>query len=189
MTETITEKYTQEKQVAYARFWSRAGAYLLDGVIVGSVTFTINFINIANFKSFLIYLIIAVLGMVYKPFLESKYGATYGKMALGLAVVDTQFNRIDYRQSFIRSLIFIVPALLYIPIYFLAFNNPQLTAINNAFTFGQQIALEYPLQGFIGTGMLILLILDIVLLVADDTKKQRSLHDRIAKTYVIYKRK
>lgn len=63
MAEIINADNQNTKQVEYATFWSRAGAYILDGIIVGAFTLIINAINIANFKSFLIYLPIAVIAI------------------------------------------------------------------------------------------------------------------------------
>jgi|26BtaG_2_1085354.scaffolds.fasta_scaffold00003_21 uncharacterized RDD family membrane protein YckC len=85
MVETLVSE--NEIQVEYATFWSRAGAYIIDGIIITIVSIVINAINIANFKSFLIYLPVAIIAILYKPFMESKYGATFGKMVLSLKVI------------------------------------------------------------------------------------------------------
>ena len=40
------------ENLQYARFWDRAGAYILDALILGSVSFGLNYLNIVNSKSF-----------------------------------------------------------------------------------------------------------------------------------------
>ena len=189
MAEIINTVNQTEKQVEYATFWSRAGAYILDGIIVGAFTFIINAINIANFKSFLIYLPIAIVAIFYKPFMESKYGATFGKMALKLKVTDQNYNQFDFKQSLLRSIILIFPAIFFVPIYYFAFNNPNLTEYSQIFDFAQGLAVEYPIQSWISNLSFLINVIDIIVLLTDQTKTQRSLHDRIGKTYVLFDRK
>jgi uncharacterized RDD family membrane protein YckC len=189
MAEIINTVNQTEKQVEYATFWSRAGAYILDGIIVGAFTFIINAINIANFKSFLIYLPIAIVAIFYKPFMESKYGATFGKMALKLKVTDQNYNQIDFKQSLLRSIILIFPAIFFVPIYYFAFNNPNLAEYSQIFDFAQGLAVEYPIQSWISNLSFLIIVIDIIVLLTDQTKTQRSLHDRIGKTYVLFDRK
>jgi uncharacterized RDD family membrane protein YckC len=188
MTENLSTESTIGENVKYAKFWNRAGAYILDGVIVGAFSFIINYINIANFKSFLIYLPIAIIGIFYKPFMESKYGATFGKMALKLKVTDQNFNQIDFKQSLLRSIILIFPAIFFVPIYYFAFNNPNLAEYSEIFAFAQGLAIEYPIQSWISNLSFIIIVVDIIVLLTDKTKTQRSLHDQIAKTYVLFDR-
>ena len=76
MAEIINAENSAKELVEYATFWTRAGAYILDTIIVSAFTLFVNAINIANFKSFLIYIPVALIAIFYKPFMESKYGAT-----------------------------------------------------------------------------------------------------------------
>lgn len=115
MAELIKTENKTKAKVEYATFLSRSGAYFLDTVIVAGVALFVNAINIANFKSFLIYLPVAILSIFYKPFMESHYGATIGKMAFQLKVTDQNFKRIDFKQSILRSIILIFPAILLFP--------------------------------------------------------------------------
>lgn len=189
MAELIKTENKTKAKVEYATFLSRSGAYFLDTVIVAGVALFVNAINIANFKSFLIYLPVAILSIFYKPFMESHYGATIGKMAFQLKVTDQNFNRIDFKQSLLRSIILIFPAILFVPIYYVAFNNPNLAEFSQITEFAQGLTLEYPIQSWISNLSFIILVVDIVVLVTDKTKTQRALHDRIGKTYVVFKRK
>ncbi|WP_416448472.1 RDD family protein [Leeuwenhoekiella sp. A2] len=188
MTEPETENTVTQTE-EYAKFWPRAGAYVLDNIVIALASFTINSINIAQFKSFWLYLLFALIAILYKPLMEARYGATLGKMILNLRVTNTQYNSIDYTTSFLRSLIFIVPPLLYVPFYYLAFQNADLDQYNAVLEFGNEFANAYPLVEWIGNLSVILLAADVVVLLTDKTKTQSSLHDRIAKTYVIQEKK
>jgi len=172
-------------KIEYATFTSRLGAYLLDVLIVAGFALMFNAINIASFKSFWIYLPIVLLSILYKPYMESRFGATVGKMVLQIKVTDWNFEQIGFKQSLLRSLIFIVPALLSIPIYYLAFNNPVLANTDNFFDFAYLYSLEYPFEKMVSNLTIIIVVIDLIVLLSDKTKTQRSLHDRIARTYVI----
>jgi uncharacterized RDD family membrane protein YckC len=120
--------------------------------------------------------------------MESKYGATFGKMALNLKVTDQNFNQINFWQSLLRSIILVFPAILLVPIYYLAFNNSDLAEFTKLLEFVQGFAAEYPIQSWISNLSFLIIVIDIIFLLTDKTKTQRSLHDQIAKTYVIVKR-
>ena len=182
------EKQT-EHNIEYANFISRAGAYILDIILVGAFSYFLNAINVANFKSFLIYLPIAIIGIFYKPFLESKFGATLGKMVFKLKVTDQNFERIGFGKSFLRSFILIFPAIFFVPIYYLSFDNPNLENFSHISEFAQGLAIEYPIQSWISNLSFVIIVIDLIILLTDQTKTQRSLHDRLAKTYVIFDRR
>lgn len=169
---------------SYAKFWDRVGAYILDGIIIGVLTFALNYLNITQFKSFFIYLPIAVIGILYKPFMESRYGATVGKMLLNLKVIDQNCNKIDFEKSLLRSLIVILPALLYIPVHYLAFQNEFILSSNGFFEFTNRVSYTYPAMSTFTNIFSIVFIADAIMMATDSIKK-RSLKDRMANTFVI----
>lgn len=175
-----------EENIQYVKFWPRTGAYILDGILVGIFSATLNYLNIANFKSFTFYFIVLFIGAMYKPYLEYKYGATLGKMMLKMRVTDYDHLPISFNRSLLRSIFLIGPSLLYIPIYYFAFNNPNMADVDGFIQFSQFLTEEYPMQGLIAILVYIILIVEIVVLLTDATKTQRALHDQVAKTYVIY---
>ncbi|EDM44093.1 membrane protein, RDD family [unidentified eubacterium SCB49] len=188
MSEIVNTNNDFEHQVEHATFMSRAGAYVLDSLLLSAVTVFINAINIANFKSFLLYIPIASIAIFYKPFMESKYGATLGKMAFKLKVINKEFNPIDLKQSFLRNIILIFPAILFVPIYYLAFNNPILSNTTGLIEFTQGLTIEYPIQGWISNLGFLVIVIDMIVLLTDSTKTNRSLHDRIGSTFVVFDR-
>ncbi|MEL4307613.1 RDD family protein [Joostella sp. CR20] len=174
--------------VKYATFWERFGAYILDSIIIGIPSYTLNYLNYNTARSFYIVLPIVLLGMLYKPYMESKYQATLGKMILQIKVTDVDFQKINFEKSLVRSLIFMVPVLLSsIPLQYLGFNNPNLVEIENYWDFSTQLGITYPTAGIINLVFSMIFLIDLIMLLADDEKKGRSLKDRMAKTYVIKK--
>lgn len=169
----------------YAGFGERFGAYILDALIIGVPSYVLNYLNFTSLKSFYVYIPIALIGLLYKPFMESNYQATLGKMALNLKVTDLNFERIHFEKSLLRSLIFMLPALVYLPVHYLSFNNPNLMALDGFWEYSQTIATIYPLSGILNCLFSVLILVDLIVLLTDDSKRQRSLKDRLAKTYVI----
>ncbi|NKI30964.1 RDD family protein [Croceivirga thetidis] len=174
-----------ENQVEYADFGIRLGAYLLDALILAPIAIAYNYLNFTYFKSFWTYLLFFLLMTLYKPFFEFKFGATLGKMACKLKVTDHLFQQIDFEKSLTRSLIFIIPSVLNLAPQYLAYSNPSLMDSGSFWQFNTLISQTYPLASLLGCLTGIIVLVDLIVLLTDDMKKQRSLHDRIAKTYVI----
>jgi len=176
---------TEEPQ--YAKFWDRFGAYILDAIIVGLISYGINYLNFTTVKSFYVYLPIAIIGILYKPYMESYYQATLGKMALNLKVTDHNFEKIDFEKSLLRSLIIMIPALIFIPVQYLAYDNPNLMSIEGFWSFSKGVQETYPTMGTFNSFYSLIFIADLIMLLTDSTKRNRSLKDRIAKTFVLKK--
>ena len=173
-----------EPQYTLARFWPRFGAYFLDGLIIGSFVLLFNYINFTQLQSFALYLPVTIIGILYKPYMEYKYAATLGKMAFKIKVTDYSLKKISFKQSMLRSLILFIPTLLYIPIYYLAFNNPNVNSTDfNGFN--QQITESYPTFFWITSLTYVISLTDLVVYLIDSEKQKRSLHDRIGETLVI----
>jgi uncharacterized RDD family membrane protein YckC len=186
LTDTFNNTGNTE-EIEFAPFWTRAGAYFMDSLLISMIALPLNFLNITEYKSFPLYLAVALVSMLYKPLMEYYYAATIGKLFFKLRVSDHDFNRITLGQSFIRSLNFIIPSLLYIPVYYLAFNNPELISISDLEKFTEALITSYPWQNNITTLTILLFLTEIILLLFDNSGKKRSFHDRVAHTYVIKK--
>ena len=171
-----------------AKLSTRFGAYITDFIIISLITIPLNYLNIVHLKSFMIYFIVALVAILYKPLLEYFFGATVGKYALDIKVSNANLEKITLTQSFKRSSILLIAPVLYIPIYYLAFNNPRLIEMSSFMEFSQGIQVQYPLQIFIGYISFAILVADLIIMLTDDKKLLRSLHDRIGQTYVLKSR-
>ncbi|WP_068544405.1 RDD family protein [Thalassotalea crassostreae] len=94
------------KNLVYANVWQRMMANVIDGVIIvvpSLILSSLAFINIG----------VALISVVFSHFAYSyygyyfhgKYGATFGKHFLGIMVLSTNYERIDFNRSFKRSAI------------------------------------------------------------------------------------
>jgi uncharacterized RDD family membrane protein YckC len=101
----------------YAGFWIRLGAKLIDGMIIMVITLPLSFIfpisfifNPGRMPDFMEILrqqsIVVVIGtlvrMLYTWLLVGRYGATPGKMLVGIRIVTAEGQRITYLRAFAR---------------------------------------------------------------------------------------
>jgi uncharacterized RDD family membrane protein YckC len=105
-------------ELVYGGFWIRAGASIIDGLIVGLVNMLISFIigllmafmvgrgghspTAAMSITGLIYLVSIAFSVGYVTYFLGKFGATPGKMACGLKVVRPDGEKITYGRAFGR---------------------------------------------------------------------------------------
>lgn len=78
----------EEREIIYATFWERLLALIVDALVFAPLAIIKLFTE--SGWSYQVYIILtAFLGLVYKPLMEYKYGATLGKMTLKIIVVKT----------------------------------------------------------------------------------------------------
>ncbi len=170
-----------ELSVIYGSFWPRFWALLIDGLIL-SVLAPLTIFNKTEWKNLFLLIIVSVIQFTYKPFFEFVYGATPGKMALRLKVVNYEFQKATLEQIIIRNIFQILSGLIVLSISIYAFTQPEFFSIS---TLQQFSRLGYTETAtFLWEGlMFILLVIDLIFLVS--STDYRSLHDRMAKTFVV----
>jgi uncharacterized RDD family membrane protein YckC len=186
MQSTLDESIIERENVAiiYGGFWPRLGALLLDGIILAPITFGLTFYNLFSLKSGALMMAVALIGIAYKPFMEYAYGATLGKMALRLKVVNQQLERPDLQTVLLRNIFHILPTLLTAVMSLGMYSNPDfedVTGFMEYITFAQ----AYGSSQTISSLSSLIILIEAIMLAVDDRK--RTLHDRIAGTFVIEK--
>ncbi len=187
MQQIILDEQRQEpdySNVQYSSFLSRLGALILDGIITVPVVFGLTYINIISWKSGAAMALIAILTTAYKPYMEYTYGATLGKMALGLKVTNLQFKKADIGTILYRNVFNIAQSLLSIVLTFGMYSDAQFQDVNGLSDFVQYSA-AYSSTNYIDYIFYLIVIVEAIMLGTD--KWSRSLHDRIAGTFVIVK--
>ncbi len=94
-------KNTKAKSITYATFWERLHAFMLDNIFFLPIS-SLNIYNLIIWKSFELAILSIVLWVIYKPLMEWKYGATFGKKIVGIEVVDSENQRISFNQVMLR---------------------------------------------------------------------------------------
>lgn len=169
----------------YGSWFNRLIAYAIDFIVVILFIAPMNYLNITGGKNFLWYFVVSLISLSYKPLLEFYYKKTLGKHFLGLIVNDENFEKINIVQAYFRNIFFILPSLLSIPFYYLAFNDPALIVVTDFRDFAAIMASKFPLQNTLSTIAFILLVIDFIFLFFDKRKHNRALHDVLAKTIVL----
>lgn len=119
-----------------AGFWIRVVATLIDGIIL--VPFVLIAFYVLLFtKSLPIYLLLSIPALVYKPFMESRYGATLGKMACGLQVIDHHGRWLSLGAAYLRFSPQLVHALVGIGCTIWVFFMPEFQAVSGLLDLGQ----------------------------------------------------
>ena len=106
MTENKPPKYFENwYETLTGSFGERLGAYLLEGIIMLPATLAV-FISIGLNPVYNYFLIPITQGItfLYFVYLPVKYGATPGKLILGLRILKLDGTSIGYRESFLKYL-------------------------------------------------------------------------------------
>lgn len=172
----------EEVRVTYGGFWARFGALFLDGLILAPLSFGVSFFNIISWKSAAVMMLINLVGIGYKPFMEFYYGATLGKMALRLKVVNLDFEQPDLQTVLLRNIFHIVPSLVLALLSISMYNDPDFVDVSS-YTEYAAFGQKFVASQFISICSAVLTFVEAIMIGVDDQK--RSLHDRIAGTYVI----
>jgi len=170
--------------VKYAGFWIRFVAVLLDGLILAPITIGFGYFNMISLKSIPLLVLLTIVGLAYKPVMEHMYGATLAKMAFKLKVVGSDFQQASLNTILLRNIFNILPGLVSLIFSIQMFTDPEfldVTGFQDFAIYSNQIQSSQAMS-IINFS---LMFIDSIMLGIDEQK--RSLHDRIAGTYVIEK--
>ena len=167
----------------FATFMQRVWASLID-VLVLSPIIILNMLNNNHWKSLPLMFVIGIASIVYKPFLEFKYGATVGKMAMKLSVLNYEFQKIALSHSLLRNVFQILPGIYSLIIAYLVFQMPEFATTDSLDGYSK-LSSSIIDMNFYSIITSIVYIADIIFLFSDS--KKRTLHDKIGQTIVVQK--
>lgn len=178
-THVLTE-FEQTTSV-YASFKQRALALFLDGLILSPLA-VIDWLNRTEWKSVILLFIVFAAGVLYKPFLEFKKGATIGKQALNISVISSAGTPVTIQQAALRNIFEITMRVLTFAVTLMVFVSAGFSSVT---TNAEYVALQNNIANMNPYLVVyFLLILAEIILVLSDTKR-RALHDRIGDTLVV----
>ncbi len=171
-----------EKYPLPAGFWIRVGAHIIDSLIFLPLTILI-YLNFFLFKNTTLLILFALPSFLYKPLMESFYGATLGKMACGIKVIDNIGQKLDLGTAFLRALPFLLSTFTGTLQSLILYPSPE---FQSATTLEEIANLQRPvpistIMFFVSTFLLI----DCTF--AAFTYRKRALHDMLAGSYCVYK--
>ncbi len=171
------EVYTE--QIKFASFWERVGATLIDFLIFIPV-YGFSYYNSMSIKNLPLAIVLSLVYLIYKIYMEAKYGATIGKRAMKIKVVTDDNKPMNMQLSLTRASLYIINAIVGIMTTVMLFQTEGFEDVTG-FMETSQFQQEHQSNFAMVTGILLLIS---VLFVAFD-KKRQALHDKIAKTICI----
>ncbi len=174
----------QEPIVIYGAFWPRLAALMLDTVILLPITAPLTIYNLLEWKSIPLQIAATLISLAYKPFCEYKFGATPGKMALGLKVVNLRFEKANLAEILLRNIFNLGIGLFSLILTMGLWDKEGFQEVHKFMEYSVW-ATQSQGKAWLDRLLFIPYLADLIFLLSDD--KKRALHDRIGKTYVIKK--
>jgi len=165
-----------------AGFWIRVGAYIID-ILIFIPIIILSVWNTWQLKSTAVLVLSSLPGLIYKPFMESFFGATLGKMSCKLKVIDDNGNKLSLFNAYIRFLPFLFSAGVTLAGQLIIFSSPQFQSATSLIEIGEAQqgnyldVVSYPANA--------LILIDCVLVAF--TFRKRALHDMMAESFCVYK--
>jgi uncharacterized RDD family membrane protein YckC len=167
-----------------AGFWIRVVATSIDSCLVHLPLRFLTFLAL-SIHSLPLAIVVSIPKFIYKPFMESYYGATLGKMACGITVVDGLGEKLTLRAAYLRFLPFLLTGVAsWLGIFWIV-SVPdsefmKVSGFQEISDFMERHPFD-PLHNF----MLFILTVDCV--TAAFARRNRALHDMIAGSFCIRK--
>lgn len=175
-----------ESVSAYAGFWKRLGAAIIDLLIVVPIAVLANSQIMSPSKAMIFVVVLSLLFNAYTIYFHYKFGATLGKMALGIKVTLLNGDRIGIKQAVLRSSVDVILVIFIIVAQVLALSkaDPEIYSRLDWMGRAQYTTLLFPvwyglvnlISQFWYWGEFVVLLFN---------KKKRAIHDFIAGTIVV----
>ncbi len=165
-----------------AGFWIRVGASIIDFLIFIPIM-VLSIWNTYSLKSTAVLVLISLPGLIYKPFMESFFGATLGKMSCGIKVIDDSGKKLSLFSAYIRFFPFLLSAGVTLAGQLILFSSPQFQSAKSMMEIGQAqqgnplVVISYPVTA--------LVLIDCIIVAF--TFRKRALHDMMAESFCVYK--
>lgn len=101
LQDSLIDEHEVSKKPPFATFGQRVLASIIDFFVFIPII-ALNFYNMFDLKQTSIAYLVVFLTSVYKPFMEFQYGATLGKMAQKLKVVNMDYGKIELDEAVLR---------------------------------------------------------------------------------------
>ena len=173
---------TMEDYSRPAGFWIRVGAYIIDGLVFIPIII-LSYWNLFSLKSTAVLVLISLPGLIYKPFMESFFGATLGKMSCKIKVIDNNGKKLSLFSAYVRFFPFLMSAAVGLVGQFILFSSPQFQSATSMMELGQAQQGNFlaPISKIVG----LLVLIECVF--AAFTFRKRALHDMLAESFCVYK--
>lgn len=175
----------------YAGFWRRLGALLIDTLVYTPIIILSFFIYTTSINWIIPVLIIhTFFYFIYTIFFHYKYGATLGKLAVGIRVTQPDSSKITFKQAFLRSSIDLSFAVLLLIAELIALSNMDVSYFNSL-PKEFEVRWDY-VYSDMSSGYQIIQYISFIWVICETivflfNRRKRALHDFIAGTVVVKK--
>ncbi len=169
-------------QVTYAQFWDRVGATIIDSLLISVLVLPISYFNYTDWKSPLLAVVMSILSMAYKPLMEFQLGATVGKRALKIKIVNYLYEKATLTEVLLRNTPLLAISAISLVLSLSLFSMPGFEDVDTYMEYATFVAQNQPVS-WVHWISYLYYIADLVTYFAGD--KKRTLHDLIGKTYAI----
>ena len=165
-----------------AGFWIRLGAWILD-ILVFIPIIILTMWNSWSLKNTTVLVLVTVPGFVYKPLMESLFGATVGKMACKIKVVDADGKKLSLAGAYVRHFPWLVSNGVGLAGQLILFSSERFQSATSVeeLQLAQQENFLAPISAIVFGLVLIECIF------AAFTFRKRALHDMLAESFCVYK--
>jgi uncharacterized RDD family membrane protein YckC len=170
----------------YARpagFWIRVGAFIFDSLAVGLPLEALGFWACFFRRSPVLVGLCAVPALLYKPFMEGFCGATLGKMACRIKVIDAERKKLSLFNAYLRAFPFLMAYVVVAVRRIMLVSSRQFQEAASMQEASQVRVATF--LDFVFPLVLVLVLVDCV--TAAFTFRKRALHDLLAESYCVYK--
>lgn len=174
----------------YGNFGYRFAALLLDFLILSPLILAVLYINsISLYNFYYTFIVNQLILLFYYVYLPVKYGATPGKLIMGLYILKLSGEPITYRESFLKHLPAIIITLIPFTLMTFALRNADEELFNSYSWFQQSQYIQSftPIANFVQMGLINVFYLANLFVFLMGARLQ-SIGDHIASTVVVYKR-
>jgi uncharacterized RDD family membrane protein YckC len=165
-----------------AGFWIRVGASIMDFLVFIPIVI-LGIWNGFTLKSTSLLILIHLPGLIYKPFMESYFGATLGKMSCGIKVIDDNCKKLSLLHAYIRFLPSFVSSTISLTSQLILFTSPEFKSVTSWIELGQ--AQQRGLLDAFGSIVALFIMVDCIFVAF--TFRKRALHDMLAQSFCVYK--
>lgn len=169
----------------YARpagFWIRVGASLVDFLVFIPIAI-LGFWNTISLKSTTVLVLISLPAFLYKPLMESFFGATLGKMSCRIKVIDEQGKKLSLFRAYCRALPFLVGSAVGLASQLILFSSPQFQSAGS----WMEAMQAKPTTVLDLVNPLVSLFILVDCLFVAFTPRKRALHDMLAESFCVYR--
>ncbi|SFX89316.1 RDD family protein [Cytophaga hutchinsonii] len=188
MQQEIIDVLSEEAEadnVVYATFWKRVGATLLDGLILSPVNYGLIFLSMVYYKIYVLAVLSGMVHLVYKLYMEKKYGQTLGKMVVRIKVTGDAFQPLDYAQTLKRNYYYVLSMIFSAIICMNLFSTEAFQHADTYMELMKAQQMQAPVYKYLQYAFSGVFFIDILFMLNDDRKK--TVHDRWGNTVVIKK--